>query len=823
MLLKTLKTVTFILFLIFYCIPVYCQIDGRSTVFITKKFQKYSYNKFIEKVYLQFDKPYYAIGDIIYFKGYITIGGNHKLSALSGVLHTELINPEGKIVRSVNLQITAGTSWGDFVLADTLKGGHYLIRAYTNWMRNEGENSFFEKAITVGTLSRGPGSESYKPQRKVIKTEEQPKRDVQFMPEGGTLVAGNYSKIAFKGIGANGQYINMKGTITDEAGNQLISFSSAHAGMGSFTFVPEVGKAYKANILYDDGTHNTVDLPKASETGYTINVNNTNADTLRIRVTAAANSTTDKLSLIARAGGGIYYAADNQQTGMKFFSAVIPKNKFPTGIVQLTLYSPEKEPLNERLVFVNNNDELKIGITAAKQKYKTREKVNIELNAQGKTSKPAMGSFSISVIDETKVPADTANEDNILSYLLLISDLKGYVDSPDYYFRNNNEQTQSDLDDLLLTQGYRHFEWKEITAKKESEPKYQPEKDFTISGMVKRNGKPAEGTKVSLVSKTNGFFMIDTVADSNGRFAFKDLIFTDSTKFLIQSKVAKGQDNLTVELDTLSTSNRNIYISSSNAKEDNEEINLNTYIVNQMQFYEEKKYGVNQHPVLLNEVHIDAKKESVIPHSENLNGRGNADQVLNAKQLEKMNCGSIVDCLSGVLSGVIFRAGLPLNLRAHQAVMAVVLDGFFLDNSEYDIFDYLHAEDIEGIEVVLGPHYGTIYGDRMANGGLIITTKRARKTNNYYKEAPGVITFRANGFYKAREFYSPQYDNPKTNTKIADLRSTIYWQPNITTDKDGKASFSYFNADGKGTYRVVIEGIDADGNLGRQVYRYKVE
>ena len=76
---------------------------------------------------------------------------------------------------------------------------------------------------------------------------------------------------------------------------------------------------------------------------------------------------------------------------------------------------------------------------------------------------------------------------------------------------------------------------------------------------------------------------------------------------------------------------------------------------------------------------------------------------------------------------------------------------------------------------------------------------------------------------QAREFYSPQYDNPHTNQKMADLRSTIYWNPNIITDKDGKASFSYFNADGKGTYRVVIEGIDADGNLGRQVFRYKVE
>jgi hypothetical protein len=111
----------------------------------------------------------------------------------------------------------------------------------------------------------------------------------------------------------------------------------------------------------------------------------------------------------------------------------------------------------------------------------------------------------------------------------------------------------------------------------------------------------------------------------------------------------------------------------------------------------------------------------------------------------------------------------------------------------------------------------------MAGGGLIITTKHASKLKEYYRYAPGVITYMPKGFYKAREFYSPQYDNPPTNQKMADLRSTIYWNPNIITDKDGKAAFSYFNADGKGAYRIIIEGIDADGNLGRKVLRYKVE
>jgi len=223
---------------------------------------------------------------------------------------------------------------------------------------------------------------------------------------------------------------------------------------------------------------------------------------------------------------------------------------------------------------------------------------------------------------------------------------------------------------------------------------------------------------------------------------------------------------------------------------------------------------------MLKEVVVKDQRIKPIPHSDNLNGSGNADQVLTAKDLAKFNCVRIADCLSGVLAEVVFRKGRPLNVRAQQAPMAIVIDGNFVDP---DIFNDLNPDDIEGIEVLLSPHYGAIYGAQMANGGLIITTKRGKQASAYQRYAPGVITYMPKGYYKAREFYSPQYDNPKTNKQMPDLRSTIYWQPNIITDKDGKASFEYFNADGKGTYRVVIEGIDADGNLGRQVYRYKVE
>ncbi len=205
-------------------------------------------------------------------------------------------------------------------------------------------------------------------------------------------------------------------------------------------------------------------MPKAGDTGYTLSVDNTGADNIRIKIIPGpaimkSTSETGVMALVAQSGGMIYYAGKSKP-GMKSFTAIVPKSKFPTGIVQFTLFSSTGEPLNERLVFVQNNDQLKLNIASNQQTYQPRQKVKIDLTANDKTGKPVTGSFSVSVSDETKVPVDETAESTILSNLLLTSDLRGYIEKPNYYFTNVNEKTAADLDMLMLTQGYHRFEWK---------------------------------------------------------------------------------------------------------------------------------------------------------------------------------------------------------------------------------------------------------------------------------------------------------------------------------------------------------------------------
>ncbi|WP_295799987.1 TonB-dependent receptor [Mucilaginibacter sp.] len=801
------------------------QIAGDAVIpSVTSKLGNYNANHSAEKAYLQFDKPYYAVGDTIYFKAYLTLGAQHKLSALSGILYADLIDPDNKIARSIKLQVLAGTAHGDFALADTLTKGNYRVRAYTNWMRNNGPDSFFEQVIPVGIASAKRIPESGEPGAvKPAKRGVLNKADVQFLPEGGTLVAGNYSTVAFKAIAPNGLGLAIKGTLKDNEGNEVTTFATAHLGMGEFSFVPQAGKTYTANITYANGLTQAIDLPKAVNNGYTINVNNANPDTISLRIAAGSESPQDKLNLIAQSGGIVYYAAESGPFS-KFFTVVIPKSKFPTAVVQFTLFSQNGEPLNERLAFINNNNQLKLDVKA-QETYNTRQKVNIEISAGVKDKKPVTGSFSVAVTDETAVPVDEQNENTILTNLLLTSDLKGTVEQPNYYFTNVTEKTQADLDLLMLTQGYRQFTWKQVLDDKPALLAWQPEKLMQIGGRVVKWHTPAAGAKVSLMTNKGGFFMIDTVTDKNGKFVFNDLAFADSTRFVIQSKVRKGQSAVTLELDTLSAPSPSVIPNSLINNLDNSTLaGLSAYLVNQRQFYDEQqKYGINKHAIMLKEVKIKSKKDFV-KRSENMNGPGNADEIITADELKDMVGATLSFRLKSKLFGLVnfdYR-GTPYSKRAMDPIpapMLIVVDGGYLD---YEQFNNIDPDRIQSIEVLVGPNYATMYGTKGGHGILVITTKRAGDYS-YDRFTPGVVTYRPKGFYKAREFYSPQYDDPKTNFRIGDYRSTICWKPDLITDKDGKASFSFFNSDNKGTYRVVIEGIDADGDIGRQVYRYTVQ
>ncbi|MDB5134414.1 MAG: hypothetical protein JWP37_1017, partial [Mucilaginibacter sp.] len=786
---------------------------------VLTKLSAFKADHITEKAYLQFDKPYYAAGDTIYFKAYVTMGEKHELSTISGVLHVDLINTNSKTDQSIKLQLVNGTAWGDFALPDSLPAGSYRLRAYTNWMLNDGV--YFDQTLPIGSVLNNKIPESAKRNTATPNAGA----DLQFFPEGGQLVMGIPTKIAFKAIGVNGLGMEVKGVIVDNDNKKVANLASSHLGMGCFYVTPQENKSYRAKLTYAGGTQSTINLPTANDKGITLSVNNDSLAKASVRITANKNffeENKNKDFPLLIYSGGIATTVN-----CKLDSAVITlgilKRHLHTGIATVTLFSPLGEPLCERLIFIQNYDQLSLNISSDKFTYGKREKVNIKLNARSRADSAAKGNFSVSVTDESKLPVEENNENTILTDLLLSSDLKGDVEQPGYYFAHLTPETQTNLDILLLTQGYRKFEWKKLLNNEYPPIAYKPETGLSIAGTAKSLlGKPIAKGTVSLISLTGGPVLTQTT-DDKGNFHFSNLVFMDTAKFVLQAVNAKGKSSTQLSYQSdktgpVVTANEPL------TKQQDMNQTMPAYLeIHKQQWDNYAKYGGPKGHEL-KEVKIKAVKRNDDYPSSSLAGPGHADVVIHAEQIENMG-GFLSLRLQGKTRGLIYwvpkRSGgfAPLAGGASfgKTNFLIILDGY-----EINDIDDVNPQSVETVEVLFGAN-ASIYGIKGGNGAIVITTKQGKGLQAKDIASTGILPITAKGFYKAREFYAPKYDAGNLNSQRADLRTTIYWQPELVTDKEGNVSFDYYNADGTGNYRVTIEGIDDKGNLGRRVYRYKVE
>nr|MBC7611377.1 TonB-dependent receptor plug domain-containing protein [Pseudopedobacter sp.] len=177
---------------------------------------------------------------------------------------------------------------------------------------------------------------------------------------------------------------------------------------------------------------------------------------------------------------------------------------------------------------------------------------------------------------------------------------------------------------------------------------------------------------------------------------------------------------------------------------------------------------------------------------------------------------SIDQALQGRVAGLQIIGGIAY-IRGREA--QIILDGMYVDGG---FLSSINPRDVESIEILKSIGYTAIYGSRGGGGVIVINTKRGKANYNTNNYAPGIVSYNPIGLYKAKEFYVPNYDDPKINNSVLDLRTTIYWNPSIVTDSTGHAQVDFFNADGTGNYKVVLEGMDLNGHLGRKVIRYQV-
>lgn len=746
-----------------------------------------------EKVHLHFDKPYYVVGEDIWFKAYTVIAEKNEPSQLSKVLYIDLIDQNKTIKKTITLPIENGLAKGNINLADSLNEGSYRIRAYTNYMRNYDSSFFFEKAVEIGHVATE--------KKATLETKTSLKFDAFFFPEGGNLLAGVRNKVGVKILTSDGLGANMEGYVVNEKSEKVAFFKTEYAGMGVFAFSPLEKENYKAILTTADGKTSSFALPQVSSSGYSLNVNSIN-ENIRIGVFCSKNLINSDVHLVAQ-GNGLVFSTFTVKMDKASVVANIPKATFPTGILQLTLFDANFAPIAERLLFVNHNDQLNLELSNSLENV-VMGKAQISLNVKDKQNNNIDGSFSVAVTDANKVKIDEDDETTILSNLLLTSDLKGYIEKPNYYFNNVDEDKLRHLDNLMLTQGWRRFTWADIIAQKEPEINFRPEQSFEITGKITGlNNKPLPNAKVKLFSTTPGLILnLDTISDIKGNFVFDRLDVSDSSSFILQAKTDKNSNAINLIAMQKPTVTNEIRIGNT--------IDIVPYITaTKERFVELSKFNKLDKGILLKSVTItSAKPKSHLNVANSANTSGTADHVITQEALAKE---------TNILFPIKRVAGW-LNLEemiANDAVV-IVVDGTIVPAS---VLNSIPIQDIAGIELITRIYNLAVYGDGRKKR-MFVTTKSGKASS---PPATNTANLKYIGLSATKEFYSPNYDDPKTDRQAKDMRSTIYWNPNLNTDITGKASFSFFNASTPGTYRVVVEGMDNFGNLGRKVFNYEVK
>ena len=794
---------------------LYFNADDFSTK-LSKKLVDYQTAAPQEKAYLQTDKPYYSVGDTIWLKTFLVVANQLLPDTVSKTIYVELIDEKtGKTALWHRYPLKNGMANGSMVLNDSTLGGSYVLRAYNNFMRNFSNELIFSKKIKIfneETVASKIDTTTY---------------DVQFFPEGGSIISGLNNKIAFKAVNSLGKGINVEGFILSSTSDTLSAFSTTHFGMGFFNLTPDPQKSYKAIIKQGQGKWQQYNLPAVLNEGIALQIDNlSNKNNVRVIISQNLRvKETDVATLVVYGQGEIRLAA-NIPLNKKVSLINIPRTTLGEGISYITIFDNKQRPVCERLVWANKVVPLKVKFKTDKNTYRPKEKVELELTVTDANNQPVAANFMLSATDQNQVSGQNAHNLNLLSYLHLTSDLKGAVENPSYYFDTTQVQAAFHLDYLMLTQGWRRFKWQDILADSVPQTKYLIEQGITVSGNItKLNGKSPGKVNMTVMVKEEAApeTMFKDETDENGRFDFSDLEFRDSTQFYISAATPKDNRDLLIKLDGFIPPK---FYKSELYDESNgiEAKSLNAYLQLMAEYrtIEEKirKSGEKQ----LGEVVVKAQRLQV---KDTRKTYSVASRTLKGEELNLTGSQNPIEALQGRIPGVQVSgqgANLVVSIRAASNLAGAVEPLYLLDGLTVDLQTLINTpiKLVESIDI-LKQSEASLFGSRGSGGVIAVYTKRGNPNFDPKTEkSPGTFLTKLFGYQPIREFYSPKYESNDSKSK-PDFRSTVYWNPNIQTDKTGKATISFFNTDAVTTVYLNLEGISQQGQIGVSSNQYTVK
>jgi hypothetical protein len=752
-----------------------------------------------EKVYLQYDKSSYYAGETIWFKAYLMEGLFP--AGASKSLYVDWIDDNGKVLsHTVSPVVEAGTN-GQFEVPEEYPYNFIHVRAYTKWMLN------FDTAFLYSKDIRVLPKDSL-----VTKTPISIIPSLQFFPEGGDMVAGVPNRIAFKANDQFGRPVNINASLMDNKGTVLQRFSSVHDGMGSFMIIPQQGIAYTVKWTDEKRVEHVSKLPEVQASGVSMLVTiDGEKRVVTINSGLQLPAALQQLHLVGTMNQNLAFKNDISINESSSARRIIPTENLTSGILTLTLFDANWNAIAERITFVNNNDysfqpEMEVQHWGLGKRKRNEIEIRVPENLQG-------ANLSIAVTDAA-IERDTS--DNIISHFLLSSEIRGKVYHPAYYFSNNSDTVAQHLDLVMLTNGWRRFKWEDVVKGKLPEIKYPKDSSYlTLSGQVfgvaKNQLTGRESIALMTKEKDSAVKMLIMTINPDGSFGDPGLVLFDTLKvyYSLKSKFLKTAEArfMTDRLPAPSYAVFSKNFVNAKLAFDTTGVYHHTRLASKALEIMNIDRGQVMKTVVIQTTKKPPVKVLDEKYTSGLFTGEDAYQFDLVNDVASTAYTNVFSYLQGKVAGLMVNpTTYPPSLSWRGGSPILFLDEM---QTEADMISSIPVSDIAYIKVFRPPFLGGIGGGA---GAIAIYTRKGGDV--VQSKAGGLSSNTVLGYTPIKQFYSPNYDTFDPRNDHLDIRTTLYWNPLLTTtEKQKSIKLTFYNNDVTQSFRVVIEGIAKDGLL----------
>ncbi|GAB3491294.1 hypothetical protein GCM10027341_04090 [Spirosoma knui] len=742
-----------------------------------------------EKLFVHTDRSFYLTGETMWFRFYYVDGSYHRPLNVSKVAYLEVLDKDQKAVLQTKVALSDGKGTGSLLLPTALSSGQYVLRAYTHWMKAVSPEFLFEKTVTIVNPFRKLG---------LTAPTDSLAYDVQFFPEGGNLVNGLPAKMAFKVVDRkSGRGVDCRGALVSQTNDTLVRFTSLKFGMGHFSFTPVAGTPYR--VVLKDGQGHTVtrSLPQIYEQGYTMQVDEANADQLNVTIRArrSADDTTNPIVYLVGHTRQSVNVAEMRVLQNNEAQFLIPKQRLGEGISYLTVFSGAAQPVCERLYFKRPQANLLIQATSNQPTYGTRAPVTLTLKASDAANKPQAADLSVSVyrIDSLQ----SGEGAGIADYLWLTSDLKGTIESPEYYLTHTGADVDSAIDNLMLTQGWRRFRWETVLQPRPTDRKAAPEyAGHVVQGRVmdSRTGKAAADVVLYLSIPGKAIQLYSTRTDAQGVARFEVDNFYGPKDLVMQTEQPDSLYRVEI-INPYAESPALTRLPVFNLAESVKEEVVARSLAMQVQNSYHNQY------VVQSRISADSSTFYGVPDE-----RYRLDAYTRFTIMEEV----LREYVTAVQPRQRDRhfylrvSNLPYREFFNEEPL-ILLDGVPITNT--DRLMAFSPLKIQTLDVVARRYF---LGPSKLSGIVSFRTYKGDLAG--FQLDPRQVVLEYEGLQAQREFYAPQYATAKQReSRLPDFRNLLYWNPQVATTQQGQAIVTFPTADQQGTYLVVVHGMTTDG------------